>query len=110
MTVAGATGQGKGVTGEAIDAQEARRIGLVNRVVAPAELENETEALARLIAGKPTATLKIGKQAFQHQLELGLSSAYDYVGEVMVQNMLHEEAKEGIGAFLDKRPPNWPEK
>jgi len=98
------------LTGEAIDAQEARRIGLVNRVVAPAELENETEALARLIAGKPTATLKIGKQAFQHQLELGLSSAYDYVGEVMVQNMLHEEAKEGIGAFLDKRPPNWPEK
>ena len=98
------------LTGEAIDAQEARRIGLVNRVVAPAELENETETLARLIAGKPTATLKIGKQAFQHQLELGLSNAYDYVGEVMVQNMLHEEAKEGIGAFLDKRPPNWPEK
>jgi len=98
------------LTGEAIDAEEARRIGLVNRVVAPAELEKETEALARFIAGKPSATLKMGKQAFQHQLELGLSSAYDYVGEVMVQNMLHEEAREGIGAFLDKRPPQWPEK
>jgi enoyl-CoA hydratase/carnithine racemase len=97
-------------TGEAIDAEEARRIGLVNRVVAPGDLEKETETLARFIASKPTATLKLGKLAFQHQLELGVSSAYDYVGEVMVQNMLHEEAQEGIGAFLDKRSPKWPEK
>ena len=98
------------LTGEAVDAEEARRIGLVNRVVAPADLQKETDALASFIASKPTATLKLGKLAFQHQLELGLSSAYDYVGEVMVQNMLHEEAQEGIGAFLDKRPPRWPEK
>ncbi len=97
-------------TGEAIDAEEARRIGLVNRVVAPVDLEKETDTLARFIAGKPTQTLKIGKMAFQHQLELGVSGAYDYVGEVMVQNMLHEEAQEGIGAFLDKRTPQWPEK
>jgi enoyl-CoA hydratase/carnithine racemase len=96
-------------TGEPIDAHEARRIGLVNRVVAPADLEKETDTLARYIAAKPTATLKLGKLAFQHQLELGLTSAYDYVGEVMVQNMLHAEAQEGIGAFLDKRPPQWPE-
>jgi len=96
-------------TGEPIDAHEAKRIGLVNRVVAPADLEKETDTLARYIAAKPTATLKLGKLAFQHQLELGLSSAYDYVGEVMVQNMLHEEAQEGIGAFLQKRPPQWPE-
>ena len=97
------------LTGEAVSAEEARRIGLVNRVVVPAELANETQSLARFIASKPTQTLRIGKQAFQHQLELGLSSAYDYVGEVMVQNMLHAEAVEGIGAFLDKRPPKWPE-
>ena len=97
------------LTGEAVSAEEARRLGLVNRVVAPADLVNETQALARFIASKPSQTLRIGKQAFQHQLELGLTSAYDYVGEVMVQNMLHAEAAEGIGAFLDKRPPNWPE-
>jgi len=97
-------------TGEPIDAHEARRIGLVNRVVAPGDLEKETDTLARYIASKPTATLKLGKLAFQHQLELGLTSAYVYVGEVMVQNMLHEEAHEGIGAFLDKRPPTWPER
>jgi enoyl-CoA hydratase/carnithine racemase len=97
-------------TGEAIDAEEARRLGLVNRVVPTQHLVSETEALAHLIASKPRATLKTGKLAFQHQLELGVSSAYDYVSEVMVQNMLHEEAKEGIGAFLDKREPNWPGK
>jgi len=97
------------LTGEAVSAEEARRLGLVNRVVAPADLASETQALARFIAAKPSQTLRIGKQAFQHQLELGLTSAYDYVGEVMVQNMLHAEAAEGIGAFLDKRPPKWPE-
>jgi enoyl-CoA hydratase/carnithine racemase len=97
------------LTGEAVSAEEARRIGLVNRVVAPADLEKETQELARFIAAKPAGTLKMGKQAFQHQLELGLSNAYDYVGEVMVQNMLHAEAVEGIGAFLEKRPPKWPE-
>jgi len=97
------------LTGEAISAEEAKRIGLINRVVAPSDLEKETMALARFIAAKPTATLKIGKAAFQHQLELSLSSAYDYVDEVMVQNMLHREAQEGIGAFLEKRPPKWPE-
>ena len=68
--------------------EEARRIGLVNRVVAPGDLEKETDTLARYIASKPTATLKLGKLAFQHQIELGVSGAYDYVGEVMVQNML----------------------
>ena len=97
------------LTGEAIAAEEAKRIGLINRVVAPADLERETQALARFIASKPTRSLKWGKQAFQHQLELSLSNAYDYVSEVMVQNMLHAEAEEGIGAFLDKRPPKWPE-
>ena len=97
------------LTGEAISADEAKRLGLVNRVVPPGELENETQALARFIAAKPMRTLKWGKQAFQHQLELGLSNAYDYVGEVMVQNMLHAEAIEGIGAFMDKRLPRWPE-
>jgi enoyl-CoA hydratase/carnithine racemase len=97
------------LSGEAIGAEEAHRLGLVNRVVAPADLESETRALARFIASKPRATLKMGKLAFQHQLELGLSGAYDYVCEVMTQNMMHLESQEGIGAFLDKRPPIWPE-
>ena len=98
------------LTGEAVSAAEAYRLGLINRVVAPVDLEKETQSLARTISTKPVVTLKMGKQAFHHQLELGLSNAYDYVGEVMVQNMLHREAIEGIGAFLEKRPPKWPEK
>ena len=97
------------LTGEAVDAEGALRLGLVNRVAAPEELEKETAALAAFIAKKPAATLRWGKQAFYHQLELGLTAAYDYVGEVMVQNMMHEEAVEGIGAFLEKRLPKWPE-
>lgn len=96
------------LTGQPISADQAARIGLINRAVAPAELERETRALAQVIAAKPAATLKMGKVAFQHQLELGLSNAYDYVGEVMVQNMLHAEAVEGICAFIEKRSPKWP--
>jgi enoyl-CoA hydratase/carnithine racemase len=97
------------LTGEAVDAEGALRLGLVNRVVAPEQLAAETLALARFIAAKPRATLRLGKEAFYRQLELGMSSAYDYVGEVMAQNMLNADAVEGIGAFLEKRPPKWPE-
>ena len=97
------------LTGEFVDANGAKALGLVNRVVESENLDTETEALAELIASKPTATLRWGKEAYYRQLELGLSAAYDYVGEVMVQNMMHEEAAEGIGAFLEKRTPKWPD-
>ena len=97
------------LTGEVVDAEGAKALGLVNRVVEPEKLDSETDALSELIASKPTATLRWGKEAYYRQLELGLTAAYDYVGEVMVQNMMHEEAVEGIGAFLEKRPPKWPD-
>jgi enoyl-CoA hydratase/carnithine racemase len=96
------------LTGEAIGAEEAKRLGLVNKVVAQADLEKDTLALARFIASKPQATIEIGKLAFQHQMELSLSSAYDYMSETMVQNMMNAEAEEGICAFIDKRVPKWP--
>jgi enoyl-CoA hydratase/carnithine racemase len=97
------------LTGEMIPAEEARRIGLVNRVVAPVLLEDATAQLANLIASKPAKTVKIGKEAFYRQLEMGLSAAYDYASEVMTMNMLAAEAEEGIGAFVEKREPKWPE-
>ncbi|HTT84901.1 MAG TPA: enoyl-CoA hydratase [Rhizomicrobium sp.] len=97
------------LTGEMIDAQEAARIGLVNRVVPPDMLTTETMDFAQLIAGKPHQTVKIGKEAFYRQLEMPLAEAYDYASEVMTTNMLAAEAEEGIGAFIDKRPPKWPE-
>jgi enoyl-CoA hydratase/carnithine racemase len=97
------------LTGETISAEEALRIGLVNRVVAHEALEAETVALARKIASKPRATVKIGKEAFYRQLEMPLSDAYDYASRVMTENMLHAEAREGICAFVEKRDPKWPE-
>jgi enoyl-CoA hydratase/carnithine racemase len=97
------------LTGEMIPADEAHRIGLVNRVVTPEQLIAETSKLAELIASKPRATVKTGKEAFYRQLELGLSEAYDYASRVMTENMLAAEAEEGIGAFVEKREPKWPE-
>ena len=96
------------LTGEMVDAQDARRIGLVNRVVAPEILETETMELAARIASKPRHTLKVGKEAFYRQLEMPLAEAYDYASKVMTENMLDGEACEGIAAFLEKRYPRWP--
>jgi enoyl-CoA hydratase/carnithine racemase len=96
------------LTGEMIDAEKAWRIGLVNRLAAPPMLEAETMALAGLIAAKPRHTLKTGKEAFYRQMEMSLAEAYDHASKVMTENMLDAEACEGIGAFLEKRDPNWP--
>jgi len=97
------------LTGEMISAERAREIGLINRVVAPEALAAETMSLAQLVASKPRATVKIGKEAFYRQLEMGLSEAYDYASRVMTENMLAAEAAEGIGAFVEKREPEWPD-
>jgi enoyl-CoA hydratase/carnithine racemase len=97
------------LTGEMISADDARHIGLVNRVVSPEILEPETMKFAELIAAKPHGTLKIGKEAFYKQIEMGLSEAYDYASRVMTENMLAAEAAEGIGAFVEKREPKWPD-
>jgi enoyl-CoA hydratase/carnithine racemase len=94
--------------GEMVGAEEARRLGLVNRVEAPDRVVNEAVELGRQIASKPKRTLKIGKEAFYRQLEMPLEEAYAYASKVMVENMLDAEAEEGIGAFIDKRKPNWP--
>jgi enoyl-CoA hydratase/carnithine racemase len=93
--------------GEAMDAETAHRFGLINRVVTPEELDDATVAMARRIASKSSYTLKIGKQAFYRQADLDLAAAYDYAGKVMVENMLAEDAAEGIDALLQKRDPVW---
>ncbi len=97
------------LTGEMVPPEDAVRIGLINRVVHPDLLDAETTKLAQLIATKPTHTVKIGKEAFYRQLEMRLSDAYDYASRVMTENMLEAEAEEGIGAFVEKREPKWPE-
>ena len=93
--------------GEMLAAQEAAEYGLVNRVVPAGKALDEALKLAGVIASKPPATLAIGKEAFYRQIEMSLADAYDYAAGVMVENMMHAESKEGIGAFIDKRAPDW---
>ena len=98
------------LTGEPVTAEHAARIGLVNRAVAPGTERDEALRLARTVASKPAMTVRLGKAAFYRQLELGLADAYLLASQVMVENMLREDAAEGIGAFLDKRAPRWPDR
>ena len=95
------------LTGDMVSATRAAEIGLVNRVVAPGEERPTAIALAKQIAAKSSYTLKVGKQAFYRQLELGLAEAYSYASEVMTENMMARDAEEGICAFIEKRKPTW---
>jgi enoyl-CoA hydratase/carnithine racemase len=95
------------LTAEPVSAEDAARFGLVNRVVEPQRLRAETDALARKLAARPRRVVKIGKEAFYAQAEMPLDDAYAYTGRVMVENMLARDAEEGIGAFVDKRAPDW---
>ncbi|MEQ8356844.1 MAG: enoyl-CoA hydratase [Kiloniellaceae bacterium] len=95
------------LTGDTVTAEEARRIGLINKAVPSEALEDETLALARKVAGKSSLTLKIGKEAFYRQIEYGLVEAYAYTSQVMATNMLARDAEEGIDAFIEKREPRW---
>jgi enoyl-CoA hydratase/carnithine racemase len=95
------------LTGETIDASTAKDFGLVNRIVPKQYLAQVVSKYAAVIASKSPLTLKIGKEAFNRQLELPVEAAYDYTARVMVENMLTQDAQEGIGAFLGKRKPDW---
>ena len=97
------------LTGEMISAHKAYEIGLVNKVVPGEGLTRSAMELAEKIAAKSAKVLAIGKRAFYAQREMDLASAYQYTSEVMVENMLNAQAEEGIGAFLDKRKPDWKE-
>ena len=95
------------LTGDPITAETALAYGLINRIADDADVAAEAMALARKIADKSPYVLAIGKQAFYEQLEHGVVEAYAYTAEVMTRNMLARDAEEGIGAFVEKRPPVW---
>ncbi|MBT4566916.1 MAG: enoyl-CoA hydratase [Marinovum sp.] len=94
-------------TGQFINAERARDLGLINRIASEDELQEATSELAETVASKLAVAVKIGKEAFYNQLQMSLSDAYDYTGSVMVENMLFRDTEEGISAFIEKRDPNW---
>lgn len=95
------------LTGDMTSAARAAEIGLVNRVASDDSLQDTTTELARKIASKSSMTLATGKRAFYAQRDMPLAQAYDYASAVMVDNMLADDAREGIGAFIEKRQPQW---
>ena len=95
------------LTGDMIDARRALEWGLVNRVVPAGELEETVRRLAAQIRSKPRATVAAGKRAFYEQLEMGLERAYELAGQVIAASFAHEEGREGMDAFIEKRPPSW---
>ena len=98
------------LTGEPINAKYAKEIGLINNYYQKSKLDKEVFKIARKISSKSNLTIKIGKQAFYKQLEMPLKKAYDFTAKMMTLNMMSNDAKEGIQAFLEKRKPKWKNK
>jgi enoyl-CoA hydratase/carnithine racemase len=96
------------VTGDFIDAGQALARGLVNRVATPERLDAEVEALVARIVAKPRVAVETGKALFYRQIEQGVDAAYADAARTMACNMMDASALEGVQAFIDKRPPNWP--
>lgn len=95
------------LTGDVVDAGKALEWGLVNRVVPADDLATETLKLAQTLASKPRATLTAGKRAFYQQMDMGLERAYGLAGRVIADSFAHEEGREGMDAFIEKRKPSW---
>ncbi len=95
------------LTGRFISAEEAERFGLINRIVPPEKLAQETREWALQLAGHSRFTLALGKQAFYEQVDLNERSAYDHAKEVIAMNCMAADAEEGMRAFIEKRKPDW---
>ena len=95
------------VTGEFIDAGQALARGLVNLVVPAQELDAAVDALCARILAKPAVAIAAGKELFYRQLEMGIEAAYQLAGQTMVCNMMADDTREGLSAFVEKRRPAW---
>jgi enoyl-CoA hydratase/carnithine racemase len=95
------------LTGQAVPAKQALAWGLVNRVVEVTKLDDAVMELARPILAASPLTVRLGKEAFYRQQALGEEDAYAVAVEVMTANACKHDAQEGMGAFLQKRAPQW---
>jgi enoyl-CoA hydratase/carnithine racemase len=95
------------LTGDFIDAPTAVQRGLINQCVEDDKLEETVLNLCQKILAKPEPAVRMGKQLFYKQLEMGISAAYQLAGQTMACNMMDETAQEGFQAFLDKLKPHW---
>lgn len=93
--------------GELINAPQALEMGLINRVTPKEALEAEAMGLAESLAAKSPVAMQISKQAFYSAAELDYRQAFDYMNEAFARLCSTEDAKEGVRAFLEKRPPSW---
>ncbi len=98
------------LTGDPVSAKQAKDIGLINDHFSHDHLEDEVLKLAENISSKSSKVVKIGKKAFYKQLEMPLDKAYKYTSQVMSENMMALDAREGISAFIEKRKPIWKDK
>ncbi|MEA2418189.1 MAG: hypothetical protein QOE60_395 [Thermoleophilaceae bacterium] len=93
--------------GERISAEEARELGIVNKVVPEAEFEGAVDEWATKLAAKSPIAMKLGKDAMFRQLDMPFEDALDYLRAQLSLSFTTDDVQEGVKAFFEKREPNW---
>ena len=95
------------MTGRRVSAQEAERVGFINRVVDVDQLDSSVDSLVELLASKPPTVLRLGRRSFYQSLGMDRDAALDYLQSMLTVTMQSQDTAEGLAAFAEKRRPNW---